>query len=141
MKISVQPERETDNEYENEIDDDFRLSSQQLSQPANHGLEENTFDEDEDVFISDYQSDLKPSRRQTSLEEKRIDLEMLKEKNRNFELRNTMKCASIFSGPEESSIPTRSWFIKRPKNKEIYHSIDYAKFRSFCRQIQKVQKS
>ena len=28
MKLSVQPERETDDEYENEADDDFRLPSQ-----------------------------------------------------------------------------------------------------------------
>ncbi len=67
MKLSVQPERKTNDEYENEADDDFRPSSQQPSQPAHHGLEENPFDEDEDAFISDYQSDPKPSRRHTSL--------------------------------------------------------------------------
>ena len=44
MKLSVQPERETDDEYENEADDDFRPSSQQPSQPAHHCLEENLFD-------------------------------------------------------------------------------------------------
>ena len=31
MKLSVQPEKKTDDEYENEADDDFRPSSQQLS--------------------------------------------------------------------------------------------------------------
>ncbi len=108
MKRSVQSERKTDNEYENKADDDFRPSSQKLSQPAYPGLEENPFDEDEDAFISNYQSDSKPSKRHTSLEEKRIDLEMLKEKNRNLELRHAMKSARIFSGPKESFIPTRS---------------------------------
>ncbi len=107
MKPSVQPERETDDEYENKVDNDFRPSSQQPFQPAHHCLEENPFDEDEDAFISDYQSDPKPSRRHASLEEKRIDLEMLKEKNRNLELRHAMKRARTLSGPEESSIPTR----------------------------------
>ncbi len=34
MKLSVQPERETDDEYENEADNDFRPSSQQPSQPT-----------------------------------------------------------------------------------------------------------
>ena len=136
MKLSVQPENETADEYENEADDDFCPSSQQPSQPAHHGLDENPFDEDEDAFISDYQSDSKPSRRHTSLEEKRIDLEMLKEKNRNLELRHAMKRARTFSGPEESSIPTRSRSIKRPKKEEIYHSTDYANFRSFCHQIE-----
>ena len=96
MKLSVQPERETDDEYENEADDDFRPSSQQPSQPAHHGLDENPFDEDEDAFISDYQSDSKPSKRHTSLEEKRIDLEMLKKKNQNLELRHAMKHARTF---------------------------------------------
>ncbi len=112
MKLSVQPERETDDEYENEADDDFRPSFQQPCQPAHHALEENLFDEDEAAFISDYQSDSKPSRRHTSLEEKRIHLEMLKGKNRNLELRHAMKRARTFSGPEESSIPTRSRSIK-----------------------------
>ncbi len=136
MKLSVQPDKETDDEYENEADDDFSPSSQQLSQPAYHGLEKNPFDEDEDVFISDYQSDSKPSRRHISLEEKRIDLEILKKKNRNLELRHAMKSARTFSGPEESSIPTRSRSIKQPKKEEIYHRIDYANFRSFCHQIE-----
>ncbi len=53
MKPSVQPERETDDEYENEADDDYPSSSQQHSQPAHHGLEENPFDGDENAFISD----------------------------------------------------------------------------------------
>ncbi len=84
---SVQPERETDDEYENEADDEFRPSPQQLFQLAHHGREENVLDEDKDAFISDYQADLKPSRSHTSLEEKRIDLKMLKEKIWNLELR------------------------------------------------------
>ncbi len=54
MKISVQPEKETDDECENEDDDDFRPFSQQPSQPTHHGLEKNPFDEDEDTFTSDY---------------------------------------------------------------------------------------
>ncbi len=136
MKLSIQPKRKTGDEYENEADDDFRPSFQQPSQPSYHGLEESLFDEDENAFISDYQSDPKPSRRQTSLEEKQIDLEMLKEKNRNLELRNAMKRTRTFSGLEESSIPTWFWFIKRPKKEEIYHSTDYANFRSFCHQIE-----
>ncbi len=136
MKLSVQPMRVTDDEYENEADDDFHPSSQQSSQSAHHGLEENPFDEDKDAFISNYQSDSKPSRRHTSLEEKRIDLEMLKEKNQNLELRHSMKRARTFSGPEESSILTRSRSIKQPKKEEIYHSTDYANFRSFCHQIE-----
>ncbi len=70
MKLFVQPERETDDEYENEADNDFRPSFQQPFQPAHHGMEENPFVEDENVFTSDYQSDLKPSRRHTFLEEK-----------------------------------------------------------------------
>ncbi len=65
MKPSVQPQRETNDEYENEADDDFRPSSQQPSQPAHHGLKENPFDEDQDAFITDYQSDFKPSRGHT----------------------------------------------------------------------------
>ncbi len=132
MKLSVQPERESDDEYENEADGDFRPSSQQPSQPAHHGLEESPFDEDEDVFISNDQSDPKPSRRQTSLEEKRIDLEMLKEKNQNLELWHATKRACTFSGPKESFIPTRSRSIKRPKKEKIYHSKDYANSCSFC---------
>ena len=104
MKLSVQPKKETDDEYENEADDDFRPSFQQLSQPAHHGLEENPFDEDEDAFTSNYQSDYKPSRHPTSLEEKRIDLEMLKEKKQNLELWHAMKHARTFSGPEKLSI-------------------------------------
>ena len=106
MKLSVQPERETDDEYENEADEDFRPSSQQPSQPAHHGLGKNSFDEDEDAFINGYQSDPKPLRRPTSLEEKRINLEMLKEKNQNLELQHAMKRARTFFGPEELSIPT-----------------------------------
>ncbi len=78
MKLSVQPENETDDEYENEADDDFRLSPQQPSQPANNGLEENLFDEDEDASTSEEMSDHKPLRRLTSLEEKCIDQEILK---------------------------------------------------------------
>ncbi len=136
MKPSVQTERETDDEYENEADDDFRPSCQQSFRPAHHGLEKNPFDEDKDAFIGDYQSDPKPSRRHTSLEEKRIDLEMLKEKNLNLELRYAMKRTCTVSGPEESSIPMRSQSIKRPKKEEIYHSTDYANFRSFCHQIE-----
>ncbi len=136
IKPSVQPKRETDNEYENEVDDDFRPSSQQPFQPAYYGQEENPFNEDEDAFISDYQSDPQPSRRHTSLEEKRIGLKMLKEKNRNLELRHAMKRTRTFSGPEESSIPMRSRSIKRPKKEETYHSTDYANFRSFCHQIE-----
>ena len=136
MKPSVQPERETDDEYGNEADDDFRPSSQQPFQPAHYGLEENLFVEDEDAFISDYQSDPKPSRRHKSLWEKRIDLEMLKEKNRNLELRHAIKRTRTFSGPEESFIPMRSRSIKRPKKEEIYYCTDYANFRSFCHQIE-----
>ncbi len=112
MKLSVQPERETDNEYENEADDNFRTSSKQPYQPAHHGLEENPFDEDEDAFISNYQPDFKFSRRHTSLKEKRFDLEMLKERDRNLELWHAMKSARAFSGPEESSITARSRSIK-----------------------------
>ena len=136
MKPSVQPEEETDNEYENGAYDNPRLSSQQPFQPAHHGLEENLFDEDEDAFISNYQSGPKPSRRNTSFEEKRIDLEMLKEKTRNLELWNAIKRTWIFSGPEESSIAIRSRSIKWPQKEEIYHSRDYANFRSFCHQIE-----
>ncbi len=136
MKSFVQPEKETDNEYKNEADDDFRPSSQQPFQPAHHDLEENPFDEDEDAFISNYQSDPKRSRRYTSLEKKSIDLEILKEKNQNLELRHEMKHARSFSGPEESSIPTRSRSIQQPKKKEIYHSTYYSNFCSFCHQIE-----
>ncbi len=56
MKLSVWPEKEKDDEYENDLDDDFRPFSQQPSQPAHHGLEENPFNEDEDARTSDYQS-------------------------------------------------------------------------------------
>ncbi len=136
MKPSVQPKKETYDEYENEADDDFGPPSQQPFQPASHGLEENPFHKGEDAFISDYQSDSKSSRRHTSLEEKRIDLEKLKEKNRNLELWHAMKRTRTFSGPKESSIPMRSRSIKRPKEEEIYHSKDYANFRSFCHQIE-----
>ena len=134
MKHSAQPEREPDDEYKNEADDDFRLSSQPLFQPANHRLEENLFDDDEDAFISDYQSDSKPSIRHTSLEEKQIDLRMLKGKNQNLELQHTMKLIHIFSVPEKSYIPIRSRSIKRFKKEEIYHSTDYGNFHSFCHQ-------
>ncbi len=136
MKLSAQPERKTDDKYENEADDDFRPSCQQPFQPAHHSLEENPFDDNKDAFINNYQLNLKPSRRHTSLEEKRIDLEMLKENNQNLELRHTMKCTRTLSGPEESSIPMRSRSIKRPKKEKIYHSTDYANFRSFCHQIE-----
>ncbi len=47
-----------------------------------------------------------------------------------------MKRVRTFSGPEESSIPTRSRSIKRPKKNKIYHSKDYANFRSFFHQIE-----
>ncbi len=70
------------------------------------------------------------------MEEKQIDLKMLKEKNRNLEFRHAMKRARTISGPEESSIPMRFRSINRPKKKEIYHSTDYANFRSFCHQIE-----
>ncbi len=136
MKLSVHPEKETDDEYEKGADDDFRLSPQQPFQNAHYSLEENPLDEDKDVFISDYQSDLKPSRCHKSLEEKRIDLEMLKKKNRNLELRHSMKRARTFSGPKESSIHTRSRSIKQHKKEEIYHSTDYTNFYSFCHRIE-----
>ncbi len=55
MKLSVQPERETDDEYENEADDEFCSSLQQPFQPAHHGLKENLLDKDRDAFISNYQ--------------------------------------------------------------------------------------
>ena len=70
--------------------------SQQPFQPAYHGLEENSLNEDQDASISDYQLDPKPSSGHTFLEEKRIDQEMLKEKNRNFELRHAMTCSYSF---------------------------------------------
>ncbi len=54
MKLSVQPEKESNDEYENEADDDFCPSSQQPFQPANHGLKENLFDEDKDVSTSNH---------------------------------------------------------------------------------------
>ncbi len=108
MKLSVQPEKETDDEYKNEANDDFRPSSQQPFQRAHHGLKENLFNKDKDVFINDYQSDPKPSRRHTSLKEKRIDLEMIKEKNRNLELQHSMKRTCTLSVLEESAIPMRS---------------------------------
>ncbi len=98
MKFFVQPERKTDYEYENEADDDFRPSLQQPSQPADHGQEENPLDKDEDASINNYQSDPKPSRRHTSLEEKQIYLEMLKEKNQNLELWHAIKRARTLSG-------------------------------------------
>ncbi len=77
IKISVQPERETNNEYENEANDDFCPTPQQPFQPAYHGLEENLFDKDENASISNYQSDSKLSRRHKYLEDKQNDLEML----------------------------------------------------------------
>ncbi len=126
----------TDDEYENDVDDEFRPSFQQPSQPANHGLEKNLSDEDKNAFISDYQSDPKSSRRHKFLKEKRIDLEMLQQKNRNLQLWNAMKRARIFSGPEESSIRTPSPSIKRLKKEEIYYSTDYTNFRSFCHPIE-----
>ncbi len=61
---------------------------------------------------------------------------MLKEKNRNLELRHSIKRTRTFSGLEESSIPKQSRLIKRLKKEEIYHSTDYANFHSFCRQIE-----
>ncbi len=61
---------------------------------------------------------------------------MLKEKNRNLELRYAMKRARTFSVPEKSSIPIRSRSIKRLKKEKIYHSTDYSNFRSFCHKIQ-----
>ncbi len=67
MKLSVQPERETDKEYENEAYDDFRLFPQQSFQPTHHGLEKNPHDENKCASINDYQSELKPSRRHKSL--------------------------------------------------------------------------
>ena len=141
MKRSVQPERETDNKCENEADHDFCPSFQQPFQPAHHGLEENPFDEDKDAFISNYQSDIKPSRHHTSLETKRIDLEMLKEKNQNLKLRHAMKRTRTFFGPEESFIPMRSRSIKRSQKEETYHSTDYSNFRSFCHQIESGSES
>ncbi len=140
MKLSVQPENNTDEKYENEADDDFCASPQQPSQPTHYGLEENPHDEDKDASTSDYRSDPKPSRRPTSLEEKQIDLEMLKEKNQNLELWHAMKHGRTFSGPEESSISTRFRSIKRPKKDKIYCSTDYANFRSFCHQIKNGSK-
>ena len=47
-----------------------------------------------------------------------------------------MKRIRTLSGPEESSIPIRSWWIKRPKKEEIYHSTDYLNLRSFGHQIE-----
>ena len=141
MKFFIQPERETNDEYGNEADDDFCPSPQQPFQPANHGLEKNLFDKDKDVFIRNYQSDPKPSRRHTFLEEKRIDLKILKKKNWNLELRHTMKHGRTFSGPEESFIPTQSRSINRPKKEEIYHSIDYTNFCSFSHQIKSSSES
>ena len=47
-----------------------------------------------------------------------------------------MKRARTSSGHEEPSISMRSRSIKRPKKDEIYHSTDYANFRSFCHQIE-----
>ncbi len=136
MNLSVNPKRGTDDEYQNEVNDDFRPSPQQSFQPAHHGLEENLFDEDEDAFISNYQSDPKPSRRHIFLEGKRIDLKILKKKNRNLGLRHAMKRARTLSGPEEWSILMQSWSFKRLQKEKIYHSTDHANFRSFCHQIE-----
>ncbi len=47
-----------------------------------------------------------------------------------------MKRTRTFSSPEESSISTQSRLIKRPKIDKIYHSTNYANFRSFCHQIE-----
>ena len=54
MKLSVRLEKEKNDEYENELDDDFRLFSQQPSQPSHHGLDGNSFNEDKDASTSDY---------------------------------------------------------------------------------------
>ncbi len=70
MKLSVQTGREIDNEYEKEADDDFRPLSQQPSQPAHHGLEENPLGKYKDASISNYQLDPKHARSNTSLEVK-----------------------------------------------------------------------
>ena len=140
MKFSVQPEKETDDKYENGADDDFRLSSQQPPQPAHHDLEENLFDDKENASISNDQSDHKSLRRHTSLEEKRIDLEMLKEKNQNLKLWHAMKHTCTFFSPKELSISIRSPSIKRPKRDGIYHSTDYTNFHSFCHQIESCSK-
>ena len=125
MKLSVQPERETDDEQENRADNDFCPSPQQSFQPEHHGLEEKSFNEDEDAFISNYHSDLKLSRRHTSLEEKRIDMEMPKEKNRNLELWHAMKYTRTFSGLKKSSIPYDLDASSDPKRKRsiIVHTI------------------
>ncbi len=96
MKLSVQPERETDDKYENKNDDDFRPSPQQSFQPAHHGQEENFFDENEDAFISDYQSDPKSSTRNSSLSDKRIGLKMVKEIDKPMQ----QKIRKQSSGPE-----------------------------------------
>ncbi len=47
-----------------------------------------------------------------------------------------MKRARTLSGPEKSSIHMRSGWIKRSQKEEIYNSIDFANFRSFCYQIE-----
>ena len=65
---------------------------------------------------------------------------MLKEKNRNLELWHAMKRTRTSSGHEEPSISMRSRSIKRPKKDEIYHSTDFANFRSFCHQIESGSK-
>ncbi len=70
-----------------------------------------------------------------SLEQRRIDLEMLKEKNRNLELWHAIKRAHTLSDPERLSLPMWSQLIKRPKKEKSYHNWDYANFVSFCPQI------
>ena len=57
MKLFVQPEGETDDEYKNEANDDFRPYPQQPSQPADHGLEKNRFEKDKDTSINNYKSE------------------------------------------------------------------------------------
>ncbi len=47
-----------------------------------------------------------------------------------------MKHTRTFSGPKESSISIRSQSINQPQKANIYHSIDYAHFRSFCHGIE-----
>ena len=92
-----------------------------------------SLDDDRDASVSDhYRSHPDPSRQHISWEEKRIDLEMLKEKNWNLELKQAIKRARTLSVPDEPSTSKRQRWIKRPKKDEIYHSTDYANFRSFC---------
>ncbi len=44
MKLSVQPKKKTDNEYEKQADDNLHPFSQQPFQPVDHGLKEISFD-------------------------------------------------------------------------------------------------